>query len=189
MTEDGRHPPFLVVGHLNKAHGRKGELFVWPLTDYPDTHFVPGAIHHAGDASEDRPSPSARQLTIESVRPYRKGFLARFEGVGDRSAAEELRGLYLMRPFETVDGLAEGEVFYHELLGAAVVTVDGAFVGEVREVFPLKPADLLQVAGPEGEAMIPFIREVVVEFERVKRRVVIDPPQGLLGNAAPRSAG
>ena len=26
-------PAYLVVGHVNKAHGTKGELFVWPLTD------------------------------------------------------------------------------------------------------------------------------------------------------------
>ena len=185
MTGGRSDPPFLVVGHLNKAHGKKGELFVWPLTDYPGSHFVPGAVHHAGDGSSETPSASLPPLTIESVRPYRKGFLARFSGVGDRTAAEELRGLYLLRPFDAIDRLDEGEVFYHELLGATVVTVEGALVGEVREVFPLKPADLLQVTGPLGETMIPFIDKVVVEFEREGRRVVIDPPEGLLPPGRP----
>lgn len=180
MAEGGSHPPFLVVGHLNKAHGRKGELFLWPLTDHPHSHFVPGTVHHPGDESAEQPSPALPALTIESVRPYRKGFLVRFEGVEDRTAAEQLRGLYLLRPFDAIDELDEGEVFYHELLGAAVVTVEGRLVGEVREVFPLKRADLLQVTGPEGEVMIPFIDELVVRFEREPRRVVIDPPEGLL---------
>lgn len=176
----GSHPPFLVVGHLNKPHGKKGELFLWPLTDRPDSHFIPGAVHLPGDEAAERPSTSLPTLTIESVRPYRKGFLAKFEGVDDRTGAEELRGLYLLRPFETIDELEEGEIFYHELLGAAVVTVDGAVVGEVREVFPLKPADLLQVIGPDGEVMIPFIEQVVVEVDRVRGRVVVDPPEGML---------
>lgn len=180
MTEGASHPPFLVVGHLNKAHGMKGELFVWPLTDHPGSHFVPGAIHLPGDESARMPSSSLAPLTIESVRPFRKGFLAKFAGIDDRTAAEALRGRYLLRPFEAIDGLGDGEVFYHELLGATVVTVDGTLVGEVREVFPLRPADLLQVTGPRGEAMIPFLGEVVVEFERERRRVVIDPPEGLL---------
>ncbi len=180
MAGGRRHPPFLVVGHLNKAHGKKGELFVWPLTDYPHTHFIPGAVHFPGDEAGENPSPSLAPLTIESVRPYRKGYLARFQGIDDRTAAEELRGHYLLRPFDAIDELDEGEVFYHELVGAAVVTVEGARVGEVREVFPLKPADLLQVTGPGGEIMIPFVGEMVVSFEREHRRVVIDPPEGLL---------
>lgn len=180
MAEGRPNPPFLVVGHLNKAHGRKGELFVWPLTDYPESHFVPGAVHYPGDESAESPSSAVPPLTIESVRAYRKGFLARFHGIDDRTAADELRGLYLLRPFAAIDSLDEGEVFYHELLGATVVTVDGILVGEVREVFPVKPADLLQVNGPRGEVMIPFIAEVIVEFERERRRVVIDPPEGLL---------
>ena len=155
-------------------------MFVWPLTDYPDSHFVPGTVLFPGDDSAEKPSSSVPPLTIESVRPYRKGFLARFRGIDDRTSAEELRGLYLLRPFDAIDELDEGEIFYHELRGATVVTVDGALVGEVQEVFSVRPADLLQVIGPRGEVMIPFIDEVVVDFEREGRRLVIDPPEGLL---------
>lgn len=176
----GSDPPFLVVGHLNKPHGRKGEMFLWPLTDRPDSHFNPGTVHLPGDESAERPSELLAPLTIESARPYRKGLLVKFAGIDDRDAAEELRGRYLLRPFETIDELEEGEIFYHELLGAAVVTVDGAVVGEVREVFPLKPADLLQVVGPDGEVILPVIEQVVVDFDRERRRVVVDPPDGLL---------
>ena len=174
------HPPYLVVGHLNKPHGMKGDMFLWPLTDRPDTHFTPGTVHLPGDEAAERPSESLAPLTIESARPYRKGLLVKFEGIDDRDSAEELRGLYLLRPFEAIDELEEGEIFYHELLGAAVVTVEGAAVGEVREVFHLQPADLLQVIGPDGEVMLPLIEQVVVEFDRERRRVVIDPPRGLL---------
>lgn len=174
------NPPFLVVGHLNKPHGKKGEMFLWPLTDRPDSHFVPGAVHFPGDESAELPSSLLAPVVIEAVRPYRKGFLAKFEGVDDRTAAEQLRGLYLLRPFDQIDELEEGEIFYHELLGAVVVTVDGTSVGEVREVFPLRPADLLQVVGPDGEVMLPLTGQIVVEFDRERRRVVVDPPEGLL---------
>ncbi len=179
VTEGG-HPPFLVVGHINKAHGRKGEVYVWSLTDYPGSHFAPGAVHFPGDEQGEKPSTSLGRLTIESVRPYRKGFLTKFAGVDDRDAAERLRGRYLLRPFDAIDELDEGEIFYHELLGSTVVHRDGAELGVVREVYPLRPADLLAVAGPEGDIMLPFIPEMVVEFDRERRRVVVDPPEGLL---------
>src|SRR5690606_36202987 len=40
VTADGgdrADPEHLVVGHIPKAHGTKGELFVWPLTDRPES--------------------------------------------------------------------------------------------------------------------------------------------------------
>lgn len=174
------HPPFLVVGHLNKAHGMKGELFAWPLTDYPESHFAPGIVHLPGDDAAEQPSASLPALTIEEVRPYRRGFLVKFAGVDDRSTADRLRGLYLLRPFDAIDDLAEGEVFYHELLGATVTTGDGRTLGEVAEVFPVKPSDLLQVVGPAGEIMIPYSREIVADFDRELRRIVVELPPGFL---------
>ena len=176
----GGHPPFLVVGHLSKAHGTKGELYIWPLTDYPDSHFIPGAAHLPGDEDGEHPSPDLPELTIETVRPYRKGFLARFAGVHDREAAERLRGRYLLRPFDTIDELAEDEIFYHELLGAAVVTPDESVLGTVTEVYPVRPSDLLEITGPDGDILLPLDRRVVVEFDRERGRVVVDPPEGLL---------
>lgn len=183
MTGDGdssRQPSHLVVGHLNKPHGTKGEVFVWPLTDYPGSHFVPGAVHLPGDEEGNGPTDALAPLEIESVRPYRKGFLAKFAGVEDRDGAEQLRGLYLFRPFDAIDPLADDEVFYHQLLGAEVATLDGVSVGQVTEVFPIKPAHLLQVAGPEGEALVPMTPEIVVKVDRERGRVLIDPPEGLL---------
>lgn len=174
------HPPFLVVGHLNKAHGRKGEIFVWPLTDYPESHFAAGQVHLPADEAAEKPSASRPPLTIEAVRPYRRGFLVKFAGVEDRTAADGLRGLYVLRPFDTIDELDEGEIFYHELLGASVETSEGAVLGEVGEVFPLRPADLLQVVGPDGEVMIPFTSEFVVDFNREQRRILVDLPEGFL---------
>lgn len=176
----GGHPPFLVVGHLNKAHGTKGELYVWPLTDYPESHFVPGAVHLPGDEAGEHPSATLPELTIEAVRPYRKGFLASFAGVDDRTAAERLRGRYLLRPFSAIDELADDEIFYHELLGAAVVAAGGSAVGTVTEVYPVRPFHLLEVTGPGGEVLLPLNPRFVVEFDRERRRVVVDPPEGLL---------
>lgn len=79
-----------------------------------------------------------------------------------------------------MDELAEGEIFYHELLGCTVVTRDGSVLGSIREVYALKPADLLEVASPDGDIMLPLIREMVVEFDREEGKVVVDPPEGLL---------
>lgn len=173
-------PRFLVVGHLNKPHGTKGELFVWPLTDHPETVYEPGTVLLAGDEGAHDPDPDLPPLRITAVRPFRRGFLVSFAGVHRREDAELLQGRYLLTEIESVPPLEEGELFYHQLLGMEVVTRDGKRLGEIVEVYELRPAHLLEVHGPAGEVMIPFLSHIVVEVDPEKRRMVIDPPEGLL---------
>ena len=176
----GSEPSYLVVGHLNKAHGTKGEIFVWPLTDHPGSTFVPGVDLFLADDDGHEPDGTLAPLRIETVRAYRRGFLVRFEGVEDRSAAEDLQGRYVLRPRGDLPPLEEGEVFYHQLLGLRVRTVDGVEVGEIVEVYELRPADLLEVRGAEGVHYIPFLESLVRMLDVEEGILVIDPPEGLL---------
>ena len=101
-------------------------------------------------------------------------------GTDDRTAAERIKGRYLLRPYSEAAPPDEDEVFYHELLGMQVETDSGDVVGSVTEVYELAPADLLEVEGPDGTRLIPFSRQVVVEVDRSRGRIVVSPPEGLL---------
>ena len=173
-------PSYLVVGHLNKAHGTKGEVFVWSLTDHPEGSFSPGVILYLGDETGNAPDPTRPSLTVQSSRPFRRGYLIRLDGVDSRDAAEALRGRYVLRPMEELEAVEEGELFYHELLGMKVVTVDGEEVGEVVEVYELRPADLLEVKGASTTHYIPFLASVVKQVDAETATMIIDPPAGLL---------
>ena len=173
-------PERLVVGHVAKPHGNRGELFVWPLTDRPEEVFAPGHELLLGDetgAAEDE----ATVLVVESARPFKRGLLVQVAGVETRSAAEALARRYLLAPLDALGPLEEGEIFYHQLLGASVETVHGSAVGTVREVYETEPAHLLEVESPEGKRhLVPFTERVIRSVDPVGKRVVIDPPDGLL---------
>jgi 16S rRNA processing protein RimM len=175
-----RHPDFLVVGHLNKAHGTKGEVFAWSLTDHPERVYAPGVRLRLGDENGVPVRIPAVELEIEAVRPFRQGYLVRFAGFVDRADAERVRGRYLLLPFDEAAPAPEDEYFYHELLGSHVRTADGHELGVVREVYELRPADMLEVEGPAGRVLIPFSEQVVREVDRAGGVIVIDPPEGLL---------
>ena len=131
--------------------------------------------------SDGNLNPDADTATrIETSRGYRRGFLLRFEGHEGRSAAEALRGRYLLRPFDEVAPTEEGEIFYHELIGMHVTAIDGRDLGEVVEVYEIKPSDLLEVKGATGTVLIPFIPEMIHSMDTEKRLIVVDPPEGLL---------
>ena len=60
------------------------------------------------------------------------------------------------------------------------MTPDGRSVGRVREVYDVRPAVLLEVAGGEREHLIPFTGEFLVALSLEEGTLVIDPPEGLL---------
>ena len=98
-----------------------------------------------------------RALTLTSVRPGSAGAVARFAEIGDRAAAEALRGRLLSVPRESLPLLGEGEYYHADLIGLALVDADGAPLGSVVAVENFGAGDLLEVEGPDGKrALIPF---------------------------------
>lgn len=173
-------PSYRVVGHLNKPHGTKGELFVWPLTDHPEGSFAPGVVLYMGSGEDGEPDPDLPPLRVETARPFRRGFLVRFGGVEDRTQAQSFQGRYVMRSADDLEARDDDELFYHELLGLAVETESGQALGEITEVYELNPADMLEVRDGSRVRMIPFLLDWIVEVDLDEGLLVIDPPDGLL---------
>ena len=173
-------PDYLVVGHVARPHGTRGELLVQPLTDHPGDVFAPGVVLRPADAAGREPDPDLPPLRIDAVRPFPKGWLVSFGGVEDRAAADLLRGRYVLIERSALPELAEGEVFLHELRGLRVETVEGAGVGEVIGVYEVPPNNLLEVRRAGGTVLIPFVATIVRQVDVNAGRIVIDPPEGLL---------
>lgn len=177
-------PSHLVVGYLNKPHGIKGEIYVSALTDHPESVFASGVVLSLGGGDDDEPDPDLPPLRVEATRPFRAGLLVRFGGVDDRNQAELLAGRYLFCSVDDLEPLGDGEVYYHQLVGLNVETVEGRQVGSVSQVYELHPVDLLEVQGPGTVVMVPYRKEIVVEVDVEGGRMVIDPPDGLLDLAS-----
>jgi 16S rRNA processing protein RimM len=176
----GAAPGRLVVGHISKAHGTRGELFIWPLTDRPDEVFAEGAELFLGD-EEGTVTGDFETVVVERSRPFKRGLLVKLVGLEDRNAVEPYARRYLLASFAELAPLEEGEVYYHQLLGLRVETVEGEAVGVVREVYETEPAHLLEVVGSGGRThLIPFSEQVVRKIDVAGGRVLIKPPPGLL---------
>jgi 16S rRNA processing protein RimM len=174
-------PDLAIVGRVRRAHGIHGELVIEPLTDAPGEVFAPGRRVFAGTVSGDA-SPDGRELTVEESRPFKGGgWIVAFKGIADRNEAERWRERYVLLPVTELEPLREGEVYLHDLLGLAVVR-DGSDepVGEVTAFYELPQGIMLDVQRGESTVLIPFRPEVVRRVDLSERRLVIDPPAGLL---------
>jgi 16S rRNA processing protein RimM len=164
----------IVVGRVGRPHGVRGELTIDVRTDSPDVRFTPGAVL-ATDPLERGP------LTIDGVRWHSGRLLLSFAGVADRSAAEELRGIWLVvDPAELTVSADPDEFHDQELVGLAVVTASGAAVGTITEIRHFGQDLLVVRRDSGGEALVPFVAALVPEVDVAGGRVVIDPPPGLL---------
>jgi 16S rRNA processing protein RimM len=168
---EAERPSWVAVGRATRAHGVKGEVAVLPLSQV-EGRFRPGSRLYL-DRRVDRP------LTVRSSRPHRGRLLVRFEEVGDRGAAEELRGRYLFVPRSEVPPPPEGEFWAHDIVGCEVLTEQGRPLGRVREVVRTPAHDLWAAGGEGGEVLIPALREVVREVDVEARRIVVRDVPGL----------
>jgi 16S rRNA processing protein RimM len=160
-----------VAARVGKPHGLRGEVTVQAHTDDPEGRFVVGAVF----ATEP---PERGPLTLRSVRVHQGVYLLAFEGHPDRTAAEALRGTRLLVDEEDED---DGEAWREEdLLGFEVLLPDGSVVGTVSALHLRPVQDLLEVRTARGEVLVPFVEELVPEIDEEERRVVVDPPPGLL---------
>ena len=174
-------PALTIVGRVRRAHGIRGELVIEPLTDAPDAVFAPGRRVFAGTVDGD-PAPDRRELIVEESRPFKGGgWIVAFAGLDDRNAAELWRQRYLLAPVDELEPAAEDEVYVHDLLGMTVVHANSLEeVGEVTDVYEVPQGLMLDVKRPSGSVLIPFRSEVVTGIDHALRRLLIDPPEGLL---------
>lgn len=163
-----------LVGRIGRSHGIRGEMTVQLHTDEPEVRFRPGAILF--DDEQDGAAHAVQELRWHSGRA-----LLRLSAVTSREDAEQLRNTLLFAEVGAGESPAADDEWYdHQLVGLAVVSVDGDDLGEVREVLHLPGQDLLLVADADRTFSIPFVKALVPRVDTDGGRVVVDPPSGLL---------
>jgi len=163
-----------LVGRIARAHGRRGEVIVNPETDFPERRFRAGAELFV----ERRHGVEA--VTITSVRFQRDRPVVGLAGVDSMDAAEALAGLELRVPVDRLAPLPEGTFYHHDLIGCEVETRLGERVGTVRAVEGTTGGSRLVIDGARGEILIPLAAEICRSVDIASRRIVIEPPEGLL---------
>ncbi len=170
----------LTIGRVVKAHGLTGEVVVEVRTDDPDSRFAPGnALRLKGR----RESGRGRGYVVEAVRDHGARLLVRLAGVGDRDAADALRGSILVIDSADLPPIEDPDEYYdHQLEGLAVRTTSGRSIGTVAEVLHTAAGELLAVKPDDDrpEVLVPFVSAIVTSVSLADRTIEIDPPVGLL---------
>jgi 16S rRNA processing protein RimM len=163
-----------VVGTIARAHGNRGQVIVNPETDFPAERFQAGAVVFVEDAG------SIRTLHVVAMRMQRDRPVIAFDGVESMDGAEALAGRELRVPVERLAALPQDTFYHHDLVGCRVETQGGDDVGIVSRVDGTAGGSRLIVQGRRGDVEIPLVADICTAIDIAAKRIVIEPPQGLL---------
>jgi 16S rRNA processing protein RimM len=162
------------IGQIVKSHGLEGRVKV--LSYLASDRLLPSLKDVYIGPDRD----SSKRYPIENVRPAgRAHFSLKLEGVGDRDAADAMRGLRISVPYESLETLPEGEYYWEDLIGLAVVTEDGKPLGRIESIFPTGSNDVYICRAKGKEILLPAIAEVIRSVDMQAGTVVVRLVKGL----------
>ena len=165
----------IIVARAVRTRGLKGELVADVLTDFPER------FEDVSELSGVAPSGARQQLELESYWFQNQRIILKFVGFDSTEAAKLLVGFEFGLPEAERVELDEDEYYDWELEGCVVESKPGSVIGKVREVMRTGGVELLVVENESHQdVLIPMAAAIVVEVDIENKKIVIDPPEGLL---------
>ncbi|MEM8805694.1 MAG: ribosome maturation factor RimM [Cyanobacteria bacterium P01_G01_bin.38] len=170
------------IGRIVGAHGLKGEVRVYPDSDFPERFLEPGERWLLSPGATE---PKCVQLKQGRYLDGKGLYIIKFAEIDYRDQAEALRNSRLLVPRADRLPLDEGEFYVGDLVGLTVVLqTSGETVGTVVDVYAAGN-DLLEVALSQPTekiktVLVPFVEAIVPIVDLAQKRVEITPPAGLI---------
>jgi 16S rRNA processing protein RimM len=186
-------PAWIVLAHLLRPQGRKGEVLAELFTDFPERFDGYKRVFLAapGFAGEEAEARSAKIVAFWLPVGKNEGrVVLQFAGIDTISDAESIAGQDVLVPCDERLPLDDESVYVSELIGCTVY--DGPLpVGMVEDVQFAMTADggrrlddaapLLAVRSSEGdEILVPFAKAFLVRVDTEAKRIDMTLPQGLI---------
>lgn len=162
-------------GVISKSHGfGEGVRLVPYSRDLSNLAFIKSVYIKTGGSAD------FKKYTILGRSISRKYAILDLEGLETFEQAQELRGKEVFVQTEQLSGPSEDEYYFFELIGLSVFSTDNKLLGKVSKITD-SAQNILVVEMLSGkQSLIPFTEPIVKEVDVINKRIVIDPPVGLL---------
>ncbi|MFP4133719.1 MAG: ribosome maturation factor RimM [Halothece sp.] len=181
MTED-----LIEIGTIVAPHGIKGEVKVYPDSDFPERFETPG--------KRWLKRPEFEELELVTLKkgyylPGKHRYVLTLEEVTDRDQAEALKKSKLLIPKRDRPQLEEDEYHVSDLIDLKVIDQHtGKLIGTVVDIYTAGN-DLLVVqldqqfaeeTVSKHEVLIPFVKALVPVVDIQQEQLEVTLPSGLL---------
>ena len=171
------------VGRILGAWGVKGWIKVQPYAEDPQALFSSKRWYLQPPESVGPKSTVAPQLLrVVQAREQGDVIVANIQDLNDRDAAQALRGARLFVPRSSFPTADDGEYYWVDLIGLAVVNRQGDALGEViglietgpQSVLRLRPPGASEPLKPSEERLIPFVDAFVDGVDLEGKTITVD---------------
>jgi len=162
-----------------------------PLGKLVSTHGIRGWLKLRTHNLQSPLLDSAREIVLEKdgvrsrhflqlSKTQKDNVLVQLKGIDGIDIAKTLVGSTLLVDEEALQPPGPGEYYYYQALGLNVFDTRGVWIGKVTRIWFKKGGDLYVVSGASREYLIPAIKEVVEKIDIPGKKMIINPPNGLL---------
>ena len=164
----------VVLGKFGAVYGINGWLKVNSYTDIPEGIFdyTPWQIQVQGNW---------RQVQISGKKRHGNGLIVKLADVSDRDQAQLYVNADIAVERSALPQLAEGDYYWRDLMGMAVVNEAGYHLGEVVDMMETGSNDVLVVKANKSDAfgkterLLPFLTDSVIkDVNNAERRILVD---------------
>ncbi|MCH8538894.1 MAG: ribosome maturation factor RimM [Alkalimonas sp.] len=165
---------FIVLGKFGAVYGINGWLKLNSYTDIPEGIFdyTPWFVNFQGNW---------QPMQVSSWKRHSNGLIAKLDGIADRDLAQRYVNAEIAVQPEVLPPLAEGDYYWKDLMGLAVVNEAGYHLGEVTDLMETGSNDVLVVkanrtdAFGKKERLLPYLADTVVKHvDLTERRILVD---------------
>ena len=165
----------IIVARAVRTRGLKGELLADVLTDFPER------FDHISQLTGVSTSGERKCFELENHWFQNNRMVLKFAGYDSIESATALVGYEFGLPLTERVELEKDEFYDWELEGCLVESTLGLDIGKVREVMRTGGVELLVIENDErGEIFVPMVASIVTEIDVSGKKILIDPPEGLL---------
>lgn len=170
------------IARIARPRGLKGEVIAVLLTDFPER------LDRLSEAEVPTwgiwPGGEVRRVEVERAWLQNGRVVLKFVGCETEEGAEFYRGVSVAITSDSLQELPPDTWYHFDLIGCDVATNKGESIGNVERVEEFGAAPLLVVKsserGSEREVLIPLSLSICIEIDVERKKITIDPPEGLL---------
>lgn len=164
----------VTLGKVGAVYGIKGWLKIHSFTDDQEAilDYFPWSLKLGN---------KVQSVEITDWRKHNNGLVVKVAGIDDRDIAQKLVGSEIFVSEDALSDLPEGEFYWRDLIGMAVVTDKGYDLGQVSDIMETGANDVLVVKANlkdgfgKKERLIPYLMDqVILSVSTENKQICVD---------------
>lgn len=164
---------FFEIGKIVNAHGIKGEVRIFPISDDPEKFEKIESLFISSPKGE-------KEYFIEGRKYHKQFVILKLQGIDDMNTAIGLKGSLLKVPYDKGVKLNKDEYYIKDIYDISVYDDEENFLGTVTDILFTGANDVYEIT-KEGEKpfLIPAIKQCILNVDIENNKMTVKLLEGL----------